>query len=60
MGIIEISMIIITFILMFSTMICGLWIEYSGEEKDPSAIKFHMVIALLTTISSIITILILI
>jgi hypothetical protein len=60
MGMIEIGMIVITVILMFSTMICGLWIEYSGEEKDPSAIKFHMVIALVTVLSTVITILILI
>ena len=57
MGIFEISMIVLTLILMFSTIICGLWIEYSGEEKKASDIKFHMVIALLTVLLSIITIL---
>ncbi|MHA2202925.1 MAG: hypothetical protein ACW991_04490 [Candidatus Hodarchaeales archaeon] len=60
MSILEISMIVITFVLMFSTTVCGLWIEYSGEEKDPSAIKFHMAIALVTVLSAVLTILILI
>jgi hypothetical protein len=60
MGIFEISMIVLTLILIFSTTVCGLWIEYSGEEKKASDIKFHMVIALLTVLSTVITILILI
>ncbi|MHA1966701.1 MAG: hypothetical protein ACW964_02750 [Candidatus Hodarchaeales archaeon] len=60
MSIIEIGMVVITVVLMLSTTVCGLWIEYSGEEKDPGAIKFHMVIALLTVLSAVITILILI
>ncbi|MHA2248070.1 MAG: hypothetical protein ACXADY_24190 [Candidatus Hodarchaeales archaeon] len=60
MGIVEIGMVVITVVLMLSTTVCGLWIEFSGEEKDPGAIKFHMVIALLTVLSTVITILILI
>ncbi len=45
---------IITGILLLSTLICGLWIRYSGEADD-SSVSFHMGIASLTVVVGLIT-----
>lgn len=47
---------ILTGILMFSTVVCGLWIRYTPEPVEDSSIVFHMVIAILTVIASAATI----
>jgi hypothetical protein len=39
---------VVTGLLIFSTLICGLWIK-AQPEVDPSSVSFHMGIALLTT-----------
>ena len=38
---------VITGLLIFSTLICGLWIK-AQPAVDPSSVSFHMAIALLT------------
>ena len=40
---------------LFSTMICGLWIEYSGQPKRKSDLTFHLGIALFSILLTIIT-----
>lgn len=47
-------MAIITAILLLSTLICGLWIRYSGEADD-SSVTFHMGIASVTVVAGLIT-----
>ncbi len=39
---------LVTGLLIFSTLICGLWIK-AQPELDPSSVNFHLGIALLTT-----------
>jgi len=39
---------LVTGLLIFSTLICGLWIK-AQREVDPSSVSFHLGIALLTT-----------
>lgn len=39
---------VVTGLLIFSTLICGLWIK-AQPELDPSSVTFHLGIALLTT-----------
>ena len=39
---------ILTGVLIFSTVVCGLWLRYSGQEIAKSSLDFHMVIGLLT------------
>lgn len=38
----------VTGLLIFSTLICGLWIK-AQPKIDPSSVSFHLGIALLTT-----------
>ena len=38
---------VVTGLLIFSTVVCGLWMK-AQPEVDPSSISFHMGIALLT------------
>jgi hypothetical protein len=38
---------IVTGLLLFSTLVCGLWIN-AQPQVDPSSVKFHMSIAILT------------
>jgi len=42
-------MAIVTGVLLFSTVVCGLWIRYSGE-ADESSIGFHMTIGIATAV----------
>ncbi|MCP4541052.1 MAG: hypothetical protein GY832_28280 [Chloroflexi bacterium] len=48
-------MAILTGLLLFSTVVCGLWIRYSGE-ADNGSISFHMVIGIATAIATAVTI----
>jgi len=57
--VLRIIMMIITFLLLFSTIICGLWIRYSGEKFEKSNIDFHMIIGVLAAISNAISIILL-
>ncbi len=44
---------IVTGLLLFSTVVCGLWIKANpGMEDIASSIKFHMFIGLLTVAAS--------
>ena len=56
---IETIMISVTGLLIFSTIVCGLWLRYSGEEINYSNLNFHMILGILTALSTIITIYIL-
>ena len=42
-------MAIVTGLLLFSTVVCGLWIRYSGE-VDESSTSFHMTIGIVTAV----------
>ncbi|MHA2096201.1 MAG: hypothetical protein ACW98F_16400 [Candidatus Hodarchaeales archaeon] len=59
MSILEMGLIGLSVILAFSTVVCGLWIEFSGEEIKKSDIKFHMIVGFLTVVSTMITIIVL-
>jgi hypothetical protein len=48
---------VVTGLLLFSTVICGLWIK-AQPEIDPSSVSFHMGIALLTTAFVVISLLV--
>ena len=50
---------ILTGLLFFATIVCGLWLRYSGEVKTESNKNFHMVIGLFTPIFAAITMLLL-
>lgn len=56
---IETIMISVTGLLFFSTIVCGLWLRYSAEEINNSNLNFHMILGILTALSTIITIYIL-
>ena len=45
---------IVTGLLLFSTLVCGLWIN-GQPEVDPSSAKFHMSIAILTVVFTVVT-----
>ncbi|HEY5670181.1 MAG TPA: hypothetical protein VIS10_09310 [Anaerolineales bacterium] len=47
---------ILTGLLLFSTLICGFWLRYSGEEITKSSLDFHMMIALATTLATLTTV----
>ena len=42
----KIIMVVVTSLLLFSTVVCGLWMRYSGKEVDDSSRLFHMVVGL--------------
>ena len=44
----------LTGLLIFSTVVCGLWIK-GQEAVDPSSVSFHMSIALLTVLFTVLT-----
>ncbi len=46
---------ILTIVLLSFTLICGLWLRYSGKPVDPSSINFHMMLASLAILSSLVT-----
>lgn len=41
---------IISGLLIFSTVVCGLWLRYSGQPVEESSISFHMTIGLATAL----------
>jgi len=47
---------IATGLLMFSTMVCGLWLRYSGQEIAKSSLDLHLVIGLATAAATLATI----
>jgi hypothetical protein len=46
---------ILSALLLFSTVMCGLWIRYSGEVVEDSSITFHLGIGLATAVVSVVT-----
>ena len=50
---------IITGLLFFTTIVCGLWLHYSGEEITQSNRIFHMAAGLLTSLATVITVVLL-
>ena len=50
---------IISGLLFFTTIICGLWLQHSGEEITQSNRFFHMTSGLLTSIATVITLVLL-
>jgi hypothetical protein len=46
MKIALISLAILTALLLLSTLICGLWLRFSGQPADKSSLDFHLWIAL--------------
>ena len=52
---IETIMISVTGLLLFSTIVCGLWLRYSGEEINNNNLNFHMILGILTALFTIIT-----
>jgi len=53
----QLVMAYLTLLLMFSTAVCGMWINSAGSEvADPeSSIRFHMAIGISTAISYLVT-----
>jgi len=49
---------VVTGLLLFSTLICGFWLRYSGQEVEPSSLNFHMMSAVLTAAATVGTIVI--
>ncbi|MHA2095560.1 MAG: hypothetical protein ACW98F_13150 [Candidatus Hodarchaeales archaeon] len=49
---IEKSMLIATGLLFAFTFICGMWIQFSGEEIALGDVLFHIGLAVLTTVST--------
>jgi hypothetical protein len=49
-------LIVLTGLLLFSTTVCGLWMKFTNEVVEPSSKNFHVVIALLTVLSTVLTI----
>ena len=50
---------LITGLLFFTTIVCGLWLQYSGEEITQSNKTFHMAAGLLTSMATLITVVLL-
>lgn len=46
---------IITGLLFFTTIVCGLWLVYSGEEISQGNRIFHLAAGLLTSVATVIT-----
>lgn len=49
---------IATFLLIFSTLVCGLWIRNSAEVVEESSITFHMNIGILTSVVTVATVIV--
>ena len=59
MRVFEWIMIVATGLLLFSTVVCGLWMRFSGKEIEQSSIDFHMYVGLLAAVATVITIVLL-
>jgi len=44
--------IVVTGLLFFSTLVCGFWLRYSGQEVEASSLNFHMISAVLTAVAT--------
>ena len=51
----KIVMLVISGLLIFTTVVCGLYLKYSGKEVTSSDLNFHMVSGLLMVVAVIIT-----
>lgn len=50
---------VLTGLLIFSTVVCGLWIKYSPEVEDlASSVNFHMLMGVLTAVASVVSVVI--
>jgi len=48
---------VVTGLLLFSTVVCGLWIRYSPDVEDlASSVNFHMLMGLLTGAASVVSV----
>jgi hypothetical protein len=47
---------VLTGLLIFSTVVCGLWLRYSGEPVEQSSLNFHMIIGLATALVACVTV----
>lgn len=48
-------LLVLTFVLLGSTLMCGFWLRYSGQKVDDSALSFHMWMAIASVASVIVT-----
>lgn len=55
MKIFEISLIVISALLILSTLICGTWIRSAVEHQTPESIQFHFQIGVATVLVTILT-----
>jgi hypothetical protein len=51
----QIISVSLTGVFLFSTLVCGLWMRYSGEVLTEGSKNFHMLSAILTTLLVVIT-----
>ena len=59
MRVFEWIMIIATGLLLFSTVVCGLWMRFLGKQIEQSSIDFHMIVGLLAAVATVVTIVLL-
>ena len=51
------SMVALTFLLLFSTAVCGLWLKFGpAEAKQAANLTFHMTIGLATVLVAAVTV----
>ena len=53
MKVLTMVLAILAVLLLFSTVVCGLWLRYSGEVIEESSRQFHMVIGLTAALTSV-------
>ncbi len=53
---ITMIMAVLTGLSLFSTMVCGLWMRNSGVEIVESSLNFHLGVAVLTAILTVVTV----
>jgi hypothetical protein len=53
---VDVIVTVVTGVLLFSTVVCGLWLQFSGEEITDGNRLFRMVSGLLTALSAGVTI----
>jgi hypothetical protein len=46
---------VVSILLLLSTLICGLWIRFSGNVVDKSSLDFHLWIAIGAVVASVVT-----
>jgi len=59
MRMLEWIMVIVTGLLLFSTVVCGLWLRFSGQKIEASSLDFHMIVGLLAVAATVVTIILL-